>query len=128
MTTIGMIERPMAAATRPNTPRTRQTAALYRVFARFLDHYPDMTILQAMHFLFIAENPGITQHDLIVGMGVTDSTGSRTALLLGSEGTRGKPGLNLIVIKPDPLDRRQRLLSLSDKGRRLLADIGDDLK
>ena len=126
MSALSMIERPMAARQIATPPRL--AGPLYRVFTRFLDHYPDMTIFQAMHFLYIAENPGISQHDLIVGMGVTDTTGSRTVQLLGPDGTRGKPGLNLIVVKTDPQDRRQRLLSLSDKGRRLLADIGEDLK
>jgi DNA-binding MarR family transcriptional regulator len=125
---LKVIDRPMIKHPLVPPAASPSAGAVRRIAERLVDTYPDMTMTQFRIFAYIAENPGITQRELIEHLGVTDTTGSRTVQLLGSDGTRGKPGLRLVDVRPDPSDRRQRLLSLTDKGRRLMGDIEEEMK
>lgn len=105
-----------------------EAAKLYRAFGRLRDRHVDMTLQQAMVFLYVAAHPGIAQRELFKALEVSDSAASRNLALLSDIGNRGLPGLDIVTMKVNPIDRRERLLDLTAKGKRLLADIMEDLK
>lgn len=120
----------MAAVTevRPSVEDTQATAgALLKALGRLRDRHDDMTITQAMFFLFVAHNPGTTQRALYQALGSNDSVASRTLAILSDLGARNTAGLDLVTMRVNPNDRRERLLDLTPKGKRLLADLHADL-
>lgn len=103
-------------------------ASLVRALARLRDLHADMTITQIMALFMIAERPGITQRDLHVVLGTTDSASSRIVALLSEIGSRNLEGLHLVEMKVNVQDRRERHLYLTPKGRRICEDITNDIK
>ncbi|RPJ39179.1 MAG: hypothetical protein EHM35_02955 [Planctomycetaceae bacterium] len=109
-----------------------------RVLSRLRQLHNDMTILQAMFFMRIAAEPGVTQNKLWTEFDTFDSVASRAIAVLGSAGVRGglnaqgerreTKGLKLIELVEDPQDRRFKRLYLSARGRTLMADITNDLR
>jgi DNA-binding MarR family transcriptional regulator len=87
-----------------------------------------MTVNQMITLFLIAENPGLTQRDLLVSLGTTDSASSRIIALLSDIGSRNVVGLALVEMKVNVQDRRERHLFLTSKGRRLMEDIGTDFE
>jgi DNA-binding MarR family transcriptional regulator len=101
---------------------------LLKAFRRLRDIHPEMTILQAMCFLVVVQRPGITQKQLSAEVDASDSATSRILAALSDLGDRKAPGgFDLIRMVPDVQDRRLRLVFLTRKGARLLADIADDI-
>jgi DNA-binding MarR family transcriptional regulator len=115
-------------------PATR----LGKVLSRLRQLHNDMTILQAMFFIRIAAEPGVTQSKLWDEFDTFDSVASRAVSVLGSAGVRGglkangerreTKGLELIELVEDPEDRRFKRLYLSARGHTLMADIANDLR
>jgi DNA-binding MarR family transcriptional regulator len=99
---------------------------LFKVLGRLRDRHADMTVLQAMVFLAIAEHPGITQAELSGLLAVRDSTVSRAVAMLSDIGVRNVGGLDLIEVCVGD-DRRNRELFLTPKGTRLLGDFANDI-
>jgi DNA-binding MarR family transcriptional regulator len=102
----------------------RMLAALRRL----RDRHGDMTILQAMCFLRIAQEQGINQRELYSDLGMADSSASRILALLSDIGGRNKIGLDLISLETDKKNRRQHILKLTSKGKRLLDDIYHEIE
>ena len=100
--------------------------AIVRTMQRLRDQHGDMTLFQAQFFVVIAANPGINLKDVYRQIGANDSMASRTMALLTDIGSRTIPGLDLVVARVNSLDRRERLLDLTPKGKRLWADIEKD--
>jgi DNA-binding MarR family transcriptional regulator len=100
---------------------------VYRVLGRLRDRHADMTVLQAMCFFLVSARPGISQRQLMNELDSNDSTISRILSLLSDLGDRKSAGLDLIEMKVNPNDRRERLMFLSPKGRRFMADVSNDL-
>lgn len=105
-----------------------ESVALVKALSRLRDLYSDMTILQAMCFLIVAGRPGIAQRELYRELGTTDSAASRVVALLSDVGSRSGVGLDLIETRIDPEDRRNRILTLTRRGERLIEDIARDIK
>ena len=115
-------------------PATRVVKAL----SRLREMHGDMTILQAMMFFRIASEPGVTQSTLWRELDTYDSVASRSVAILSSYGVKvrdpktgavareTKP-LNLIEVRENPENRREKGLSLTNKGRKLMQDIISDL-
>jgi DNA-binding MarR family transcriptional regulator len=101
--------------------------ALIKVLARLRDRHADMTLQQAMFLFYVAQRPGITQREVYEALGSSDSVASRTLAILSDVGLRNVAGLELVEMKVNPQDRRERFLSLSPKGKRLMDDILSDL-
>jgi DNA-binding MarR family transcriptional regulator len=89
--------------------------------------HSDMTVQQAMILLHIAENPGVTQRALYEALDANDSVAARTLAVLSNIGMRGVRGLNLVELTINPEDRRERLLTLTPGGRRVIDEIVSDL-
>ena len=111
-----------------NNPYATVTRALIKALGRLRDRHSDMTLQQAMSFFLVAEKPGITQRELYEALGTNDSVASRTVAILSDVGSRNTPGLDLVEMRINPEDRRERILRLTPKGRRLMDDIVNDLK
>jgi len=102
--------------------------AQFVALRRLREVYPDMTILQAMAFFYVAGNEGVPQKQVREHLEAgADSTASRILGMLADVGFRGTAGVGLILFKNNPHDRRERLMYLSPKGKRLMASIMSDL-
>ena len=99
-----------------------------RALTRLRDIHQDMTVAQVVCLLLVADRPGITQRDLHKLLDTTDSAASRIIALLSDVGSRGTPGMELVLMRENPNDRRERHIFLTAKGRRILEDIATDLK
>lgn len=83
--------------------------------------------MQAMVLIHVAAHPGVSQNELFEALDSNDSTVSRTLALLSDIGDRKSPGLDLVRMQVDTVDRRRRLVYLTPKGKRLIGDIVGDL-
>ena len=110
-----------------SNPFRTGASRLLTVLKRLRDVHPDMTLLQASYLLHVAANPGVTQRATYEALDSNDSIGSRTLAMLSDIGGRNVPALDLIAMTINPMDRRERLLDLTPKGRRLMADLMRDL-
>jgi DNA-binding MarR family transcriptional regulator len=76
--------------------------------------YPSFTLRQALAFLYVCENEGLSLQELSIVSRVSRQTLSRAMNAL-AEGPNG----GLLDLRDDPTDRRLMLLYLSEPGRRL---------
>ena len=81
---------------------------------------PDMTVLTALAFMRAAKTPGIPMSKLQEQMDVAQSTVSRNIATLSKWAAYQKEGANLVASEEDPRDRRQRIVSLTPKGEKLV--------
>jgi len=85
--------------------------------------HQDMTLNQVLVLLTVAANEGITQKQVVDLMGLTDGSVARIVAILSKYGNRGTGPFNLIDMRIDDADRRQRALFLTPEGRRLVNSI-----
>jgi DNA-binding MarR family transcriptional regulator len=104
-------------------PYTAMASRQLRTLARLRELHQDMTLLQASFLFYVAANPGVTQRRAYEALDTTDSNAARTLAILSEFGGRNVEPLNLIAMKTNPNDRREKLLELSPKGKRLMDDI-----
>jgi DNA-binding MarR family transcriptional regulator len=85
------------------------------------DLYPEMPLQTLYVFLLVGEQDGahVRQSELLAKAGMSDAALSRNLSSLDEWSWVRKPGLQLVETKADVMDRRQRLVSLSRKGRTL---------
>lgn len=110
-----------------SSPTERIGRGLYRALSRLRDFHPDMTVQQALCFMYIAGNPGTSQVAIMKDIGISDSLVSRAIALFTDVGVRNYAGLDLVIMRNHPEDRRQKVLELTAKGRRLMEDILKDV-
>jgi DNA-binding MarR family transcriptional regulator len=99
-----------------------QAHKLIRALTRLQDLHGALTLKQALIFLTIAAEDGIRQEELYRRLDLTDSSASRSVALFSDVGSRGFAGLDLIKVMPDA-DRRYRIIFLTNKGKRVAADL-----
>lgn len=89
------------------------------------DAYPDMPMQTLYVFLTVSEmGPGpVRQTDLLNATGMTGGSLSRNISILDEWAWTRRPGLKLVSTQVDLMDRRQRLISLTRKGKALLKAI-----
>lgn len=108
----------------------REHTALMRMLAaleefRKLD--PEMPIQQAVTFLVIAANEGLSLREVAERTGQAHSSTSRNVAALGEVHRYGKPGHRVIAATEDPLERRKKTITLTHKGRTVLKTIIDSV-
>lgn len=81
---------------------------------------PDMPVHLASVFLLVAMRPGIGQRELLNLMDISQPAISRNVAALTERDRHGKPGLNFVVQRRDPLDARNTVLHLTAKGEEYL--------
>lgn len=103
---------------------TTSTRFLARAAAHLLRIDPEMTVSRALLFLLIHQKGSSTVRDLCASMGLSQPSVSRQLALLHTKPQRGqKGGLGLIELDPDPQEPRRMVVSLSVKGKRLIAEL-----
>lgn len=88
---------------------------------------PVMQMQQALTFLMVAEagEEGLPMLELQRRLGVSSSTASRNASALSKVHWRdpSKEGYDLATREENPLDRRNKVLRLSARGKRILNTV-----
>jgi DNA-binding MarR family transcriptional regulator len=114
------------------SPAMPQCARMVQALRRLNDLHPEMTIRQAIALLKVAAYPGIKQREIREDLGrqgrpAAESVVSRVLAVLSDVGVGGMEGLGLVEMTPSREDRREKLLTLSSKGVRVIGDILRDL-
>lgn len=104
---------------RAATSDTRGLVNLFELVEVFRDLRPEMPMQTASIFLAIALRPGITQADLAILTGLSQSSVSRNITSMTTRDRHGKPGLGLVVQRHDPMDGRAYEQHLTKEGRAL---------
>jgi DNA-binding MarR family transcriptional regulator len=101
----------------------KQDRSVFRLLIVLRDLDADMTMNQAVCFLWVLLNEGHTQVELRQELDMASSTASRSLTALSKVNRLGKPGLGLIEWVENPEDRRAKLLFLSDRGRNVVTKM-----
>lgn len=96
---------------------------LFKAIEEFRAVDPEMPSQSAALFLYSAIYPGCTMTDLQTNLGMTQSSCSRNVSALSEWHRLEKPGLGLIVATPDPMERRRKIVRLTDKGEQLAVSL-----
>lgn len=112
----------MRYALKERGPVGMTPARQVKVFARLRDLHPDFSLNYAMILFTVAANPGITQRRLYTDLGLNNSAASRAIAILSDAGDRTTAPLGLVSVDVLPDDRRERTLTLTSKGQRLIND------
>lgn len=84
---------------------------------------PDMPIQYALSFLTLSRHEGLSIRDLAERLGIAQSSASRNVAALSEWHSFRKPGHDLVQAKEDPRERRRKIVTLTDRGRDLLARL-----
>jgi DNA-binding MarR family transcriptional regulator len=76
-------------------------------------------------FLVVAQKPGISSKELLQRIGVSQASISRNLALLGEWDRHGNPGLQLVDLIEDPVDRRNKIAFLTPRGKALVGKIAN---
>lgn len=86
-------------------------------------HDPEMPAQTLSTLLLVAGNPGISMQKLAETLNIASSSTSRNVSALSKWKAFQKPGLDLVEAIDNPQNRREKLVSLTPKGERLVAAI-----
>jgi len=108
---------------------TKDEAKKSKTVLRILDALTRVSGETQVHsyavFIYVAQNAGCSVQDVAERFGFAISTASRNVALLSAEKKYKVPGLGLVVNDTDPMDRRRRVLTLTQKGRALVRELLD---
>lgn len=90
---------------------------LIREVETFADIDPEMQIATMLTFLYVARRGVCTQKDIELELGLSNAAASRNVSYWAEQKIRDKPGIGFIRREDDPMDRRFKRLSLTDKGK-----------
>jgi len=99
-----------------------------RVIEEFRKMDQEMQMQTAMIFLLIAREEGLHSRDLMQHTGLTSASVSRNVAALSKYHRKGRPGHDVIVAREDPIDRRNKQLFLTGKGRAVINSIIERFK
>jgi DNA-binding MarR family transcriptional regulator len=107
--------------------RTRRRNSLLTCLEICRELHPAFGLPDAVAFLYICENEGLTMAELAHVTRDSVPTVSRRARSLARPGSPGalEPCLGLVDFLPNPEDDRGRLMRLTDDGRELCARLDD---
>lgn len=93
----------------------------------FAAQHDDPTAVPLHHFRLFVEvgrlNGRCTYRQLQDRLNLNNSSVSRTVNALGAEHRRGRPGLGLLSLVPDPDEGRRNLVGLTPKGLALMRQL-----
>ena len=96
---------------------------LFKAIEEFRAVDPEMPSQSAALFLYSAIYPSCTMTDLQTNLGMSQASCSRNVSALSEWHRLEKPGLGLIVASPDPMERRRKIVQLTDKGQQLAVSL-----
>tara|TARA_R110000851_G_scaffold227952_1_gene380714 strand:- start:296 stop:559 length:264 start_codon:yes stop_codon:yes gene_type:complete len=82
-----------------------------------------MQAQQALVFITVALNEGMTMKDLGKNLGISQSSCSRNIAALSRIHRLNKLGLDLVVATEDPEERRRKVLRLTHKGKKVIETL-----
>lgn len=97
----------------------RELSSVQRILAEFRLLDPELPIQVALLFVLVSLHEGASPTTLEKRLRISRSSISRGAARLSRYGFGSKPGLGLIEMREDPMDRRYKRLFLTEAGRRL---------
>lgn len=100
-----------------DTSTVNPLALTIRLIEEFRKLGPQSPVQHMQVFCEVARKPGITQEDLRERVGISQSSVSRALAGLSKTDRHSKPGLNLIVAKENPYDRRCKVIHLTHRGK-----------
>jgi DNA-binding MarR family transcriptional regulator len=105
--------------------RVHRRDAVLAALEMFRRIYPPISLTSVRVFLYVADNPGIKVSALAQACGLTEAGASRVARALAGRGVERPlpPSLGLLDSMTNPVDPRERLLGLTERGRALVARI-----
>lgn len=96
---------------------------LFKAIEDFRAVDPEIPAQGVALFLYSAIYPGCTMTDLQKHLGMTQSSCSRNVSALSEWHRLEKPGLGLVAATPDPMERRRKIVRLTEKGEQLAASL-----
>lgn len=103
-----------------NKASSKELFKYLRIVDAFRAVDQDMPIGQIAFFLHASREEGSTLRDVAQMANCKMATASRYLSTLSVKGRKTDDGLNLLYYEENPVDRRQKLIYLTDKGRKLL--------
>jgi DNA-binding MarR family transcriptional regulator len=97
-------------------------STLFAALSAMRSAFPRLTLRQAIVFLYVCENEGLSLHELAFISMLSDQTTSRAVRLLSSDASESGAS-PLLVLKRDPADRRLLLIHLTAHGNALRLEI-----
>lgn len=91
--------------------------ALINEIETFADIDPEMQIATMLTFLYVARRGTCNQKDIELELGMSNAAASRNVSYWSDFKIRNRPGLGFIRREEDPMDRRYKVLTLTDKGK-----------
>lgn len=76
-------------------------------------------------FVTVAMHPGITMKDLGERVGISQASTSRNIAALSKVHRLNRPGHDLVTATEDPVERRRKVVYLTDKGKRVAESLKD---
>lgn len=98
---------------------------LFKAIEDFRGIDPEMPAQGVALFLYSAIYPGCTMTDLQKSLGMTQSSCSRNVSALSDWHRLDKPGHGLLAATPDPMERRRKIVRLTEKGEQLAIALTD---
>jgi DNA-binding MarR family transcriptional regulator len=93
--------------------------------------YSDMPMSQAYCLLLIARYEGLSLKELAHRADIGMASASRYVATFGTQGYKGEKGLGLVEALEDPMERRKKIIKLTQKGKmtvnKLIGDKNADL-
>jgi DNA-binding MarR family transcriptional regulator len=84
---------------------------------------PEMQLQTLLTLLIVDMEPGITMTEALKKIGISQAAMSRNAAILGRLYSKGEPGLDMIAATEDPMERRRKVMRMTPKGEKLLAEL-----
>lgn len=103
--------------------KRRELRQIYYLLQRFRGQDGEMPVQQMLVFCWVALNEGGLQRDLCASLEMANSTASRNIAALSEVHRLGKPGLGLITWVESNVDRRSKLLILTQKGKAFAQEL-----
>jgi DNA-binding MarR family transcriptional regulator len=105
--------------------RVHRRDAVLAALELFRRIHPPISLTTVRVFLYVADNPGVNVSALAQACGLTEAGASRVARALAGRGIERPlpPSLGLLDSVTSPIDPRERLLGLTERGRALVARI-----
>lgn len=90
---------------------------LLRLLDLFRDLDNDIPIQMVATYLIVSLQEGMSVKDVCDRLGMATSTASRNIAALSKVHRLGRPGFDLVVNVENPMNRREKLISLTQKGK-----------
>lgn len=112
----------------PTAPTKSEIAFTFQWMVAAIEEFrklnPEMQAQTLLTFCAVASREGeVAMKDIERMTGMSGASTSRNIAALGPYHRKGQPGMDLVVAFENPMDRREKLLKLTPKGRRVAESI-----